>query len=155
MIIFGTRAKTKDLDAGQFFCPHCQEMRQYVRKQARPYFTLYFLPVFPVGKGSEFVECQTCHLAFEPGVLSMKAPERKADLATQINRIKTRLESGTPVEYVTRDLTGAGVEWDVARAMVDAQIGPARNVCDVCGLAYASTVTTCAECHGSLRKTAG
>jgi hypothetical protein len=151
MIIFGTRSRTKDLDSGQFFCPHCQGQRQYVRKEARPYFTLYFLPIFPVGKGGEFVECQTCGRAFESGVLQMAPLKRKADLATQINTIKGRLEDGEPVEYVLRDLTAAGLEWDIARSMVDAQIGAAHNVCEPCGLAYASSITVCAACQRSLR----
>lgn len=151
MIIFGTRAKTRTLDEGEFFCPQCRMQRHYQRKEARPHFALYFIPVFPVGQGREFVECQTCGTAFEPRVLEMKAPQPRADLATLMNGIKPRLEAGTPVDYVLRDLTAAGLDYDVARAAVDSQMGSSdRLQCASCGLTYTAGVTVCAECGDPL-----
>ncbi len=153
MIIFGTRAKTTDLDEGEFFCPMCQARRRYVHKQARPHFALYFIPLFPVGQGTEFVECQTCGRAFEPGVLALQPPERKPDLARLLNTIKPQLAAGAPIEYVLRDLTANGLDFEVARGAVEAQLdGPARSRCAACGLAYAPTVTTCAACGGALQR---
>lgn len=151
MIIFGTRSKTRTVDEGRFFCPRCNAERAYQRKQARPYFALYFIPVFPVGQGSEYIECQTCGMAFEPGVLQMTLPGPRQDLAGMMNTIRSRLEQGVPVEYVIRDLTAAGLEYDVARAAVNAQVGPERSVCQTCGLAYVPGVKVCAECQGALQ----
>ncbi len=150
MIIFGTRPKTKTVGSGRFYCPQCRAERLYERKEAKPYFTLYFIPIFPIGRGGEYVECQTCGAAFEPGVLDGMPPEPPPDLAAQINTIRARLEGGAPVEYVIRDLTAAGLDWEVARSLVGAQIGPERKVCQACGLEYASAVDVCAVCHGPL-----
>lgn len=151
MIIFGTRARTRILDEGEFYCPQCRMARRYTRKQARPYFALYFVPVFPVGQGREFVECKTCGTAFEPGVLGLEAPQQPVDLATLLNGIKPRLAAGTPLDYILRDLTSAGLDYDVARATIDSQLGGAdRSHCPACGLTYTAAKTNCAECGGPL-----
>jgi transcription elongation factor Elf1 len=155
MIIFGTKAKTQTLDEGDFYCPQCRMKRHYLRKQARPYFALYFIPLIPIGQGTEFVECQSCRTTFEPGVLAAKAPPPVVDLATRINMIRGRLAQGAPVEYVLRELTAAGLEFDVARATIDAQLGPRRRRCNACGLAYAPEVTVCSECGGALESVGG
>ncbi len=150
MIVFGTRNRSKTLDSGQFFCPRCQAQRRYDRKQARPYFALYFIPIFPVGEGREYIECQTCGAAFETRVLNAKRAKPASDLAGQMNRVKDQLAAGTPVEYVVRDLTAAGLEWAVARAIVDTQAGADRKTCETCGLDYTSAVEVCTVCHSPL-----
>jgi hypothetical protein len=151
MIIFGTRSKSRTIGSGRFTCPRCRAERPYTRKQLRPYFALYFVPLFPVGQGREYIECQTCGAAFEPAVLNYRIPEPKLDLAAQINRVRVRLEEGTPVEYVIRDLTGAGLDWEVARTTVNAQLGPERKSCRACGLDYAPAVEVCTVCRGPLQ----
>ncbi len=151
MIIFGTRAKTQVLGEGEFTCPQCRVRRRYQRKQARPYFALYFIPIFPVGKGLEFVECQTCGRAFEPAVLTYKLPEPKPDLAFVLNTIGERLANGAPIDFVIRDLTAAGLDFDVARAIVEAQATPDRQQCPACGLTYTAGVRTCTSCGGALQ----
>lgn len=150
MIIFGTRNRTKTLDSGQFFCPRCQAQRHYERMQARPYFALYFVPIFPVGEGREYIQCSTCGAAFETRVLDLKPAAQPPDLASLINRVKSRLVDGEPVEYIVRDLTGAGLEWPVAQATVDAQVGTERKNCPTCGLDYCSTIEKCTVCEGPL-----
>ena len=45
------------------------EVRGRARLQAHAaedLFTMYFLPLFPVSKGAEWWECQTCTRAYEP-----------------------------------------------------------------------------------------
>lgn len=59
------------LSQGTFFCPHCGGDRQYAHKQARRWFTIFFLPVIPLKVLGEYVECQTCRNAYAPAVLSM------------------------------------------------------------------------------------
>lgn len=151
MIIFGTRAKTQVLEEGEFTCPQCRARRRYQRKQARPYFALYFIPIFPVGKGMEYIECQTCGRAFEPGVLNLKLPEPRPDLALVLNTIGERLADGAPIEFVIRDLTAAGLDFDVARAIVEAQAGADRQHCPVCGLTYTAVPRACTSCGGLLQ----
>ncbi len=144
-IIFGTRGRTSTVEEGEFFCPQCQQQREYERKRARNYFSLYFVPLIPLGEGQEFVECSFCHNAFDPTVLLLPPQKRPIPLAEQLNGLKERLEAGTPVEYALRDLTAAGLDRDMALQMVQQQIGEVRQQCPTCGLSYADGVPTCAE----------
>jgi transcription elongation factor Elf1 len=154
VIIFGTRVRHKVIGEGKFFCPKCQTQRLYQHKRASRYFTLYFLPIFPVGKLGEFVECQTCGVAYEMSVLNLKGPvqprPQQATLAQMINSIPNRLKSGIPVEYILRDLTSTGVDRDAALSMVNPHLAAGRKTCETCGLTYAAGVTTCAECKQPL-----
>jgi hypothetical protein len=150
MIIFGTKPRMKTIGSGTFYCPRCQTNRQYELKQGKNYFTLYFVPIFPMGDLGEFVECQTCHMTFKSEVLKLKAPTPKADLASMLNTVKSNLEDGQSVEYVLRDLVSAGLERDIALNVVKSAIGDQRRQCPNCGLSYAANVTTCSECNTPL-----
>lgn len=69
-IIFGMRTRPSKVSEGEFFCPRCGADRHYVLQRFRQWFTLFFLPVFPMGgsKGEQ-VKCQTCATAYRPEVL--------------------------------------------------------------------------------------
>ena len=146
MIIFGTRQRLKTIDSGEFYCPQCRTRRPYERKLARPYFALYFVPVFPVGKGHELIECQACGTKFAPDVLLATPPKPKPDLASVINGVGRDLEAGKPMEYVIRSLTGMGLDLDAARHIVEGQLAPTVRRCNSCGLTYSPHITTCFEC---------
>lgn len=150
MIIFGTRPRSKTIDTGDFFCPHCQTTRTYERKEARPYFTLYFIPLFPIGKPYEFIECTVCRVTYQPEVLKVKRAPTTASLATHVNNLKANLDGGMSVEYALRDLTDAGIDRDVALGMIKSAIGDDRRKCPTCSLTYASTVAICGEDGTSL-----
>jgi hypothetical protein len=152
MIIFGTKPRMKTIGSGTFYCPRCQTNRQYELKQGKNYFTLYFVPIFPVGDLGELVECQTCHMTFKSDVLKLKPPTPKADLASMLNSVKSNLEGGQSVEYLLRDLVSAGLERDIALNMVKSAIGEQRRQCPNCGLTYAANVNTCSECNVSLNE---
>jgi rubredoxin len=145
MIIFGARPRTKTIGTGTFFCPHCQTTRDYERKEARPYFTLYFIPLFPIGKPTEFIECTVCQVAYQPEVEKVKRAPTTASLVTHVNNLKANLEDGMSVEYALRDLTGAGIDRDVAVGMIKSAIGDERRTCPTCSLSYAKTIATCRE----------
>jgi hypothetical protein len=81
MIIFGTRGRIKEVGSGEFICPSCRANRQYKRKQAGRYFTLYFIPIFKVKDLGEFVECQTCGGTFKTAVLDLMKTTIVADSA--------------------------------------------------------------------------
>ncbi|MEL7221469.1 MAG: TerB family tellurite resistance protein [Bacteroidota bacterium] len=69
MIIFGTRSVKFTKEQGQFHCPQCETQRDYKHKSARRFFTLYFIPLIPLDKLGEYVECRTCKGTFIPKVL--------------------------------------------------------------------------------------
>ncbi len=69
MIIFGTRGVTTTPEKGNFNCPSCNSTRNYGLKRVRRFFTLYFIPVIPLDKVGEYVECTTCKDTYKPSVL--------------------------------------------------------------------------------------
>ncbi|HWG23566.1 TerB family tellurite resistance protein [Actinospica sp.] len=59
------------LDSGTFLCPQCGADRAYKHRVGRRWFTLYFIPLFPVsGRVNEHVRCDTCQGMFTMGVLA-------------------------------------------------------------------------------------
>lgn len=103
-----------------------------------------------MGDLGEFVECQTCHQAFNTDVLVLKPSLAPVGAVELLNSVKSRLLAGDPIEYVVRDLTAAGIEREMATRVVLASIGESRNLCKVCNLSYATEVTTCQECKQPL-----
>ena len=154
MIIFGTKIRQQVVDEGEFFCPKCQTQRHYLRKKASRYFSLYFIPVIPIGKLGEFVECQTCGVAFEPVVLERRFVRQRQlsreDLTRMVNSLDTLLQQGRAVELLVRDLTGAGLDRDVALQLIEPHLAAGRQHCVACGLTYAAGVARCSECQGPL-----
>jgi len=154
MIIWGSRVRYKDLDTGEFFCPRCQAKRAYKHKEARRYFTLYFIPIIPMGKLGEMIECQTCKTAYEMGVLQLRQGPAPAsagakpggDAAALMRNIPARVRGGDPLEYIIRDLTGAGLDLDVARGAVNGAAGSPIRKCSNCGLTYGSMIRQCQSC---------
>jgi hypothetical protein len=92
MIIFGTRGVTWSGERGEFACPGCGGARRmYVRKTVRRFFTLYFIPVIPLDKIGEYVECQQCRgtynnnvFDFDPAALQAK---QRAEFVEHFKRI--------------------------------------------------------------------
>ena len=70
MIIYGYRNREKELGTGNFYCSSCQVQRAYRHKKIVRYFTLFFIPLFPLGTLSEYVECQSCGRTYKTDVLS-------------------------------------------------------------------------------------
>jgi hypothetical protein len=56
---------------GAFHCPQCGGDRAYKQKIGRRWFTLFFVPVIPLNKVAEVVQCGTCNTRYQPGVLSV------------------------------------------------------------------------------------
>lgn len=71
-IIQGSKGVTTHTGFGEFFCPVCQVRREYRRKKMRKFITLYFIPVIPSGKKTDYIQCGTCGNAFDPEVLNMR-----------------------------------------------------------------------------------
>ena len=78
MIVWGSRDREKKLGAAPFFCPSCGRDGTATHfKQAR-YFTLYFIPLFPIHTYGEFVRCDACSATFDPGILTASRAELMA-----------------------------------------------------------------------------
>ena len=78
MFIWGSRSKTHTEAEGQFYCPECEEYRQYEHKKAKQYFTVYFIRTFPTEDLGEYIECTTCKSTFDQKVLEYD-PEKEQE----------------------------------------------------------------------------
>ncbi|MGE5841507.1 MAG: zinc ribbon domain-containing protein [Deltaproteobacteria bacterium] len=57
--IAGIQPKTVELEDSSRMCPKCG-LYQARSKRADHYFSLFFIPLFPVKRGSPFLECGRC-----------------------------------------------------------------------------------------------
>jgi uncharacterized tellurite resistance protein B-like protein len=69
IIFFGTGPVRSTLKEGHFNCPQCESSVPYRHRKVTKFFTLFFLPIFPVGSPIEYVECGRCNNTFIPRVL--------------------------------------------------------------------------------------
>ena len=69
-IIFGCKSRYINEDEGVFVCPQCETLKQYNKKSIQSWFTLFFLPIFPLGKKEDrHIECHQCQRTYYPEVL--------------------------------------------------------------------------------------
>lgn len=73
MIIFGTRGVNSTLSKGDFNCPQCDSHQPYIHKKVTKFFTLYFIPIIPLGRLGDYVECQNCKGTFVSNILDYNA----------------------------------------------------------------------------------
>jgi tellurite resistance protein len=66
MIIFGIHGVTTTREKGRFFCPQCGPDRPFRRRKVRRFFTLYFIPLIPLDRIGEYLECGECKGRFDP-----------------------------------------------------------------------------------------
>jgi hypothetical protein len=71
LLIWGWRTRFKTLAEGVFHCPGCGGDRHYAHKEARNWFTLFFLPLIPLKVLGDFVECQTCKQGYDERILRL------------------------------------------------------------------------------------
>ena len=66
ILLFGTRNLISNglADPIEARCPRCGANVKLIEKFVRPWFTMFFLPVFPVGKARPFTQCTNCNAAF-------------------------------------------------------------------------------------------
>jgi hypothetical protein len=76
LLIFGFAVFFRTVGEGDFHCPHCGGDRHYRHRVARRWFTLFFLPVIPLTRVGEIVECTTCRNRFNLGALRLPTVQR-------------------------------------------------------------------------------
>lgn len=85
-VIFGTRGVTSTEDRGAFFCPRCEDERAYRKKRVRRFFTLFFVPVVPLDRVAEYVECEGCGGTFDDAVLSWDPREAQRQFEAEFQK---------------------------------------------------------------------
>jgi hypothetical protein len=87
MIIFGTRSMDSTVSNGMFHCPRCAVEQPYAHKAVRRWFTLYFIPLIPMGQQGEYIECNSCAGTYEVDVLTYDHAAEQAKTFAAMRRI--------------------------------------------------------------------
>ena len=140
LIIWGLRVFYRTIAQGVFHCSRCGGDRQYRLRSGRRFFTLFFLPIIPLNKVGEHVQCLTCKTRYQTSVLTLPtAGQMQAALPSGMRAAAAAiLRAGDPGSPPARRkaiaaITGAGAQ-NYGEAALDSDlaqppeyIGPALN----------------------------
>ena len=68
ILLFGTRpiiSDDRDAQAVNTVCPRCGQRAEIVGKTYRQWFTIFFIPVFPISALKKFSQCSRCGAQFQ------------------------------------------------------------------------------------------
>jgi Tellurite resistance protein TerB len=71
LIIWGLRVIYRTLGQGVFFCRRCGGDREYRHRAGRRFITVFFIPLIPLAKTGEHVQCLTCKTRYVTEVLKL------------------------------------------------------------------------------------
>ena len=71
LIIWGLRVFFHTIGHGTFHCQRCGGDRQYAHRAGRRFFTLFFIPVIPLNKVGEHIQCTACRTRYHLDVLRL------------------------------------------------------------------------------------
>jgi len=94
MVFFGRQGVTSATDSGEFCCPRCGQGKTYTLKRVRRFFTLFFIPIVPLEKLGDFVECHHCQGTFNPEVLEIDPEQQQAELKAEYEKAILRVMVG-------------------------------------------------------------
>jgi tellurite resistance protein len=100
MIIWGSKGRTSTQSSGEFYCPDCSDYKNYAHRKVKKWFTLYFIPIFPMSDLGEYIECDICKSTYKINVLEHdpRKEQQKLDamfiIATRDIMVKTALADG-------------------------------------------------------------
>jgi tellurite resistance protein len=80
MIVWGWRTVFRVVGSGVFSCPSCGADRNYQRRKAQRFFTLFFIPLIPLKTLGEFIRCTYCKNDFRESVLARPTAAQFTDL---------------------------------------------------------------------------
>lgn len=129
LIIFGFRIFYHTLGQGVFYCRKCGGDRQYRHRAGRRYFTLFFIPVIPLTRTGEQVQCLTCKTRYVMDVLSLPtAAQMQAALPAGMRAAAVvMLSAGDPASLATRRAALAAVHGAGAHGYTDGNLDADRS----------------------------
>jgi hypothetical protein len=71
LILWGLRVIYRTLGRGVFFCRRCGGDREYRHRAGRRFVTVFFIPLIPLMKTGEHVQCLTCKTRYVTEVLRL------------------------------------------------------------------------------------
>lgn len=69
LFIFGTKRVGKTIKTGSFQCPRCNCERDYLLKQNKKFFSLFFIPVIPLNNAGDTLQCTFCKTEYIPNTI--------------------------------------------------------------------------------------
>lgn len=149
LVIFGTRGRSHTIGSGQFYCPREGGDRRYEHKEARRWFTLFFIPLIPLDRLGDYIECTTCNSTYYPTVLEAPTGASIQDVMTQAIRyvaVAMTLADG----HV--DPAERRVATEVVRQFASVEYGEADLAADLDSLDPAGLVDNLEELGGILNQ---
>jgi hypothetical protein len=113
MIIFGSCTLPSARGKISGYCPDCRGPRVFQGFGRSTWFTLYFIPVFPIGSAGGYYQCTSCGSAFHSvaAEIPTAASVTSADVRRSLSLLLVSLDStserqATAVCTAFRNLTG-------------------------------------------------
>src|SRR5205814_5252349 len=117
LIIWGLRVFYRTAGHGVFHCRRCGGDRRYRLRSGRRFGTLFFIPVIPLNKAGEHVQCLTCMTRYHTDALALPTAEQmQAALPAGMRAAASAmLRAGDPGSSPSRRraidaITGAGAQ---------------------------------------------
>ena len=117
IIIWGIRAYFRTTGQGVFHCQRCGGDRPYRLRSGRRFFHLFYIPVIPLKKVDDHVQCTTCHTRYRVDVLALPtASQMQAALPAGMRAAAcAMLRAGDPASGPARQraldaITGSGAQ---------------------------------------------
>ena len=86
-ILFGTKGRAIETDSGQFHCPNCNIKEEYGKKYVQDWFTLFFIPIFPIsGKKNDHIECKKCESIYHTDVIEYKPALNEEEMESEYEK---------------------------------------------------------------------
>lgn len=104
LLIFGLSVFFRTVGVGVFHCPGCGGDRDFRRRVARRWFTLFFVPVIPLNRVGEVIECTTCKNRYGLQVLRLPTAQQMAEALPAAMRASAAviLHAGEPGNTAAR-----------------------------------------------------
>jgi hypothetical protein len=90
MIIWGSRGMNKSLGGGPFHCPRCGPDKFYQEFEVNKWFTLYFIPVIPLGSEGRYIKCRSCAGTFDTRIKNYDPEEANAEFEAKFDSAVAR-----------------------------------------------------------------
>jgi hypothetical protein len=117
LVIWGLRVIYRTIARGVFFCRKCGGDRDYRRRTGRRFITVFFIPLIPLNKTGEHVQCTRCKTRYVTEVLRVPTVARmqRALPAGMRALVTAMLRAGDPANAAARRraieaVTGAGAQ---------------------------------------------
>jgi hypothetical protein len=135
LIIWGLRVFYRTIGQGVFHCRQCGGDRRYRLRAGRRFFTLFFIPVIPLNKAGEHVQCLTCTTRYHTSALALPTAEQMQAALPAGMRVaaSAMLRAGDPGSQPARRkaidaITGAGAA-DYGQVALDSDLAqPPRYI---------------------------